>query len=532
MEIDENNSNNEVEENPLGIERTVSADETENEQNISIIKKKEVTLDNKRKLEDYDDEGSLCPICFDNWTTSGEHRLCSLKCGHLFGWNCLDRWLTFHNKKACPTCKLKANKNDIRYIYAKRVLALDTTELNALKEQIQILNEEKNRLNIELAKRICNEESLKQDLNKYKDEIRNLNIKLEYVTSSNVFKTSQGNTYPQTSSIKLYMDKSLEICKDGGCRVLDSKIDMDVILSSAKSPMNLFAEGHGVRKINISNYKPTAYIQLHSKPIRDIRFHAHNSCLLSVSLDKTIKITDITNNYSIASYSFTNPLWSCCWDVDNPNILYAGEQQGTVLKFDTRKFSDPLALLSVPGDSSPVVSVASIGTDVENNFPVGGIICCKLNSVWVFRKKEDEYHQTVLPIDGPFVSMSFHNTKKQILISARPNIRTPYTRHLLCYIENDKNESDLKCNIIHSFNGGSTQKLLSKSCLFSHNGDYVAAHQETSRSVNLWNANTGNIATTLPAFEPVLDICNINTDTCSYLACLTDKKLEFFKFTS
>lgn len=32
-----------------------------------------------------DDDGSICPICLDAWTNSGAHRICSLKCGHLFG---------------------------------------------------------------------------------------------------------------------------------------------------------------------------------------------------------------------------------------------------------------------------------------------------------------------------------------------------------------------------------------------------------------------------------------------------------------
>ncbi|VDI38813.1 Hypothetical predicted protein [Mytilus galloprovincialis] len=32
-----------------------------------------------------EDEGNCCPICFEEWTSSGNHRLASLKCGHLFG---------------------------------------------------------------------------------------------------------------------------------------------------------------------------------------------------------------------------------------------------------------------------------------------------------------------------------------------------------------------------------------------------------------------------------------------------------------
>ncbi|GFR03329.1 e3 ubiquitin-protein ligase RFWD3, partial [Trichonephila clavata] len=32
-----------------------------------------------------DDDGQTCTICFEPWTNSSEHRLVSLRCGHLFG---------------------------------------------------------------------------------------------------------------------------------------------------------------------------------------------------------------------------------------------------------------------------------------------------------------------------------------------------------------------------------------------------------------------------------------------------------------
>lgn len=46
-------------------------------------------------------EGETCSICFEPWTTSGEHRLATLRCGHLFGFTCIDRWLKGQGAK-CP----------------------------------------------------------------------------------------------------------------------------------------------------------------------------------------------------------------------------------------------------------------------------------------------------------------------------------------------------------------------------------------------------------------------------------------------
>jgi len=38
-----------------------------------------------------DDDGSTCSICLDTWQLQGDHRLVSLKCGHLFGDSCIRR---------------------------------------------------------------------------------------------------------------------------------------------------------------------------------------------------------------------------------------------------------------------------------------------------------------------------------------------------------------------------------------------------------------------------------------------------------
>lgn len=46
---------------------------------------------NKKQNSTLDDDGSICPICLDTWEMSGDHRLTSLKCGHLFGHSCIKR---------------------------------------------------------------------------------------------------------------------------------------------------------------------------------------------------------------------------------------------------------------------------------------------------------------------------------------------------------------------------------------------------------------------------------------------------------
>lgn len=51
------------------------------------------------QLDDDDDDGSTCSICLDSWEHKGEHRLVSLKCGHLFGDSCIRRYFNYIHSK-------------------------------------------------------------------------------------------------------------------------------------------------------------------------------------------------------------------------------------------------------------------------------------------------------------------------------------------------------------------------------------------------------------------------------------------------
>ena len=95
-------------------------------------KAKKKTKGKKRKAaEALDDEqnekGSNCTICFENWSNSGDHRISSLKCGHFFGYTCIERWLK-GTGASCPNCNEKSTKKDIRVHYVSKLSAIDTWE--------------------------------------------------------------------------------------------------------------------------------------------------------------------------------------------------------------------------------------------------------------------------------------------------------------------------------------------------------------------------------------------------------------------
>merc|ERR1719418_487927 len=94
--------------------------------------KKKTSKGKKRKaaesVESADtEEGSVCTICFEDWSNSGDHRISSLRCGHFFGYSCIEKWLR-GSGSSCPNCNEKSTKKDIRVHFVSRLAAIDTSE--------------------------------------------------------------------------------------------------------------------------------------------------------------------------------------------------------------------------------------------------------------------------------------------------------------------------------------------------------------------------------------------------------------------
>lgn len=89
-----------------------------------------------------DDDGFICQICYEPFTNSGGHRVCCLKCGHIYGMECIEKWIV--SSKRCPSCNCKAMKKDIRILYTKNLKVMDTTELDRVKAELEKANIAKN----------------------------------------------------------------------------------------------------------------------------------------------------------------------------------------------------------------------------------------------------------------------------------------------------------------------------------------------------------------------------------------------------
>ena len=88
------------------------------------------------------EEGSVCTICFEDWSNSGDHRISSLKCGHFFGYSCIDKWLR-GSGNACPNCNEKNTKKDIRVHFVSKLAAIDTSERDRALNELESVSQGK-----------------------------------------------------------------------------------------------------------------------------------------------------------------------------------------------------------------------------------------------------------------------------------------------------------------------------------------------------------------------------------------------------
>lgn len=564
----------------LGVSAANSPDEFQNKvskpssKNTSKVKIAKSPLKSPEK----DDDSQSCPICFEPWSNSGAHRLSSLSCGHLFGRSCIERWLKAKGgNDKCPQCNAPARKKDIRNIYTKSVKSIDTTErdraladLEKEKEARQKAEEREARalLQYQLVKAEC--EKIVTQLKKQEQLVFSLQrersslccrCKSESEGSSTGIRTYGQSTASQGATArKSYVLQTSFQVSQNGARVVAFDQHHAVLVVSKPSPNQLFP-GFGVVKVSSLDSKHCEYVRIHQKAVRDVAFNCRgDGLLLTASMDKTVRVTSMLSNTVVQTYSTPVPAWSCAWNDHDTNYIYCGLQNGTCLIFDVRNTDTYLkSIHSTTGGSCPVISVAHVSPDPHSALRPGGILVCKLEGASFWEKTPGaDYlpHHLTLP-EGSCTCLSFEPTTRHCMFSLRPSKKFPQTRHLVCQLQGngigvstaraqaeraaeteatEEAEASLcTCQAINQCVGGTTQKLLSKSRLFTCPDDpntlMVAAGDESSSSTLIWNGSNGNQLQKLPnQGKETLDVLPFAANGNDFMAAIDEQKLTIYKW--
>lgn len=136
----------------------------------------------------------------------------------------------------------------------------------------------------------------------------------------------------------------------------------------------------GFAKVSLLDPRNMPFVKVHSQPIKDIKCSPRSDTLvLSTSLDKTLKITNLLSGAVCHTFHLDQAGWSCSWDPVDPNSMIVGLQNNVVLLFDIRKTSTFVKKLDSTRRSSkplPIHSLTAIRgcSEGTNTFPRGIIV--------------------------------------------------------------------------------------------------------------------------------------------------------------
>jgi E3 ubiquitin-protein ligase RFWD3 len=260
--------------------------------------------------------------------------------------------------------------------------------------------------------------------------------------------------------------------------------------------------------------------------------------LLTASLDKTIKLTNITQGRLIHSYECSAPVWSCCFNTDNPLYFYAGLANGQVLLFDKRKIDSHVLVVNADFNSgAPVGNLNYASRDHSNmSFRSAGLIVSQHDKVSYFEKvKDDEYKYSPLLFEANIMSCYLEPSTRHMLVSTRPSARNSQVRHLVYEFMSSSNSDgpmSHSLNLLQCFSGSNVQKLLARSKLFCMDGQlYGAAPCESAKSALVWDAASNELCAKLSSASDIIDVCSFQHREQHFMCTLTDKQLRIFRKT-
>ncbi|XP_039979377.1 E3 ubiquitin-protein ligase RFWD3-like, partial [Xiphias gladius] len=384
-------------------------------------------------------EGDTCTICFEAWTTAGEHRLSALRCGHLFGFTCIQRWLKAQGQAAkCPQCNKKAKRSDIVLLYAPKLRALDNSEQESLKKSLEQEQSLRRKAELESAQYKLKLQVVTNQYGQVQQELQELRALMARAGRSSVPSSSSSSSSSSSGSTSLLglsqradgsrtaqysFYKAVLVSQAGGCRVLSYCEPLSCLLASQPSPQPTLVPGCGVKKVSVVTMKASQYIPIHGKQIRGLSFNRQNdSLLLSAALDNTLKLTSLLTNTVVQTYNAGKPVWSCCWCLDNSNYVYAGLSNGSVLVYDTRDTSTHVQELQPLRSRCPVASLCYVPRAASSSFPCGGLIAGSLEGGCFWEQvSETTYRPHVLPLEtGGCTDIQVEAESRHCLVTYRP----------------------------------------------------------------------------------------------------------------
>jgi len=233
----------------------------------------------------------------------GEHQICTLSCGHLFGYNCISDHFVYN--QSCPICGKQIKQKDIRLLFFDNHYSQNSTDIDDIRAKISVIEKKRDKLLYQKEEVLRKLSDLNKTLNSNSRQNQNT-IHIE----------SRIASHPSIVVFRRVND---------GCKVVITK---NFVVYSCKED-----EEYSITVTERDTFQTFNSLRLHSLQIRDISPHPSCDTIASVSLDTYVCIVDLTKGSIVKKIHINSPLWSCCWI--NDKTLLLGSQHGKLFKLDS-----------------------------------------------------------------------------------------------------------------------------------------------------------------------------------------------------
>ncbi|KAL3825860.1 hypothetical protein ACJIZ3_021889 [Penstemon smallii] len=384
-------------------------------------------------------DGSFCPICFDAWSDGGDHHVCCLPCGHIYGLSCIKKWLRRRGSSKCPQCKKKCAMKDIRLLYASRIVAIDG-ELQKKVQSLEAKCASLEKKNAELSKKEVQLKNVEADLCKQMRHLNERTRNLENLLVDMERRAPSGSTasswyIPEPAwglgvtsksdmpgcSNNFILQKEFQV---DGARLFDIDSSSKIFVIARR--LSGLGGMHVLTKMSMlhNHEKEDIKLPLNTKAVKDLQVSPHARLVLLASLGKKLSILSTESNNTILTYDLPAAPWSCSWDICSSHYVYAGLQNGALLQFDLRHTMGPVESLTGLTEN-PIHTVESLATDPSLSSGFRSVLTASSLGLcqWNFGSSEQRPH--LIPESnkhGVCISLAYCPTRDDIVASYRPKI--------------------------------------------------------------------------------------------------------------
>lgn len=476
------------------------------------------------------ESNSTCLICMEEWTIGSAHRVCCLKCGHLFGRSCIERWIKEKGQTAkCPNCNKPARRIDLRDLWCKTIRAYDSTELAELQKQLELerkhcakersinfhlknVNDqlyadiEKLKKNIiEKDERLAKLENLFSRASKMRSEQLALDELNNIEPENMIFEINQ---QPQELKGRFFAAKNVESDPRGYCKSMTLCPTSAEILIAQPLPQGhpRLGNDYGIRKYSLLDTSVHSFIYLHSQPLTSVQVKPFGDLILTSGQDKKVHLTSINNSRKVQTFDCHNEPSSVSWSVHRDQQFYVASKNCYIALYDMRNTSDCIYQKRERFAKTGLVSMTSV---CQNDGLFGVVANDARGSQFLELSESSDYESEAidldvehlkvyqLPFSGLMGTVDHYKPTCATLITTRRSTTDQTTTHSLIKLKKRVDIDDgtvrIDCENIRTFRGGRSPDLLSQSRILRHptldDQVLVGSCDESARGIKLWDAS-------------------------------------------